>query len=157
MNLEQRIQRLEDIEAIKRLKARYCAFCDDHYDPDGLASLFTSDAVWDGGAFGRCAGTDEIHRFFANAPNTISFAIHHVMNPRIEVSGDRATGDWYLFQPCTLAEGERAVWLAARYRDTYARVDGEWKFARVELETRFFTPFEEGWAKTPRVVTGETP
>jgi hypothetical protein len=154
MDLEGRIQRLEDVAAIKRLKARYCGFCDDGYDPEGLASLFTADAVWDGGAFGRCEGTAQIRSFFANAPNTISFAIHHVTNPRIDVHGDRATGDWYLFQPCTLAAGDRAVWLAARYRDEYRRADGEWKFARVELETRFFTPFDEGWAKTPRISGG---
>ena len=30
--LDQRIQVLEDIEAIRRLKARYCACCDDDHD-----------------------------------------------------------------------------------------------------------------------------
>ena len=50
--LEKRLQTLEDIEAIKRLKARYCAMCDAGYDSDGLAGLFTEDAVWDGGSFG---------------------------------------------------------------------------------------------------------
>ena len=52
MNIEalaQRLQVLEDIEAIKRLKARYCAFCDDGYNPDGIAGLFVEDGVWDGG------------------------------------------------------------------------------------------------------------
>lgn len=40
------------IESIKQLEARYCAACaacDDGYDPDRLAALFTEDAVWDGG------------------------------------------------------------------------------------------------------------
>ena len=31
--LEQRITRLEDIEAIKQLKARYCEICDDMHNP----------------------------------------------------------------------------------------------------------------------------
>ena len=39
-NLEQRIQALEDIEAIKKLKHSYCAYCDDQYDADALADLF---------------------------------------------------------------------------------------------------------------------
>ena len=30
---------LEDIEAIKILKARYGYYCDDSYDPDGISSL----------------------------------------------------------------------------------------------------------------------
>ena len=41
--LAERLQVLEDIEAIKRLKARYCAQCDDGYNPDGIASLFVED------------------------------------------------------------------------------------------------------------------
>ncbi|MBV8360284.1 MAG: nuclear transport factor 2 family protein, partial [Deltaproteobacteria bacterium] len=44
--LAARTQRLEDIENIKQLKARYCAFCDDNYNPQGIASLFTEDGVW---------------------------------------------------------------------------------------------------------------
>jgi Fe-S-cluster-containing dehydrogenase component len=51
--LEKRLQALEEIEAIKRLKARYCAMCDAGYDSNGLAGLFTEDAVWDGGSFGH--------------------------------------------------------------------------------------------------------
>ncbi len=71
-----------------------------------------------------------------------------VMNPIIEVSGDTARGTWYLFNPCTFAEENRAVWNAARYDEEYARVDEEWKFKSLKL-TRFFrTPFDEGWAKS---------
>ena len=37
--LQKRITRLEDIEAIKQLKARYCEICDhDNYDADAMAS-----------------------------------------------------------------------------------------------------------------------
>ena len=34
--LEQRLQALEDAEAIRNLKARYAALCDAQYDADGL-------------------------------------------------------------------------------------------------------------------------
>ena len=54
--LEERLQRIEDIEAIRLLKHRYCAFCDDNYDADGIAALFTENAVWDAGPFGRNEG-----------------------------------------------------------------------------------------------------
>ena len=33
MNQEQKVQWLYDIEQIKQLKHRYCAFCDQQYDP----------------------------------------------------------------------------------------------------------------------------
>ncbi len=148
VTLEQRVQVLEDIEAIRALKTRYCAYCDDSYDAEGLASLFVEDAIWDGGVLGRCDGRDEIRRFFKNASRSISFAIHHVCNPLIEVDGERATGQWYLFQPCTYADGERAIWMMARYHDEYVRQAGDWKFQRVKIDLAFATPFDEGWAKT---------
>ena len=39
-----------------------------------------------------------------------------------------ATGTWYLFQPCTYAEGNQAVWGSARYDEEYVRVHGRWMF-----------------------------
>jgi hypothetical protein len=35
--IERRLQLLEDAEAIRNLKARYAALCDNHYDADGEA------------------------------------------------------------------------------------------------------------------------
>ena len=146
-DLGRRIKVLEDVEEIKRLKARYCAHCDDNYNPDGIAGLFTADAVWEG-AYGRYQGPEEIRGFFVNIPQRLPFAIHMVLNPNIEVNGDTASGTWYLFDPCTLAEGNRAVWGVARYDDEYVRVDGEWKFKHVRITRIFRTPFDEGWVKT---------
>ena len=145
--LEARIQRLDDIEAIKQLKATYCALCDDGYDADGLAELFTEDAVWDGGALGVANGREKIHKFFSNTPRVMPFAVHMVMNPRIEIDGDQATGRWYLFQAATFSPGEdrTQLWGSARYDEEYVRVDGEWRFASVKLTSRFWTPFDEGW------------
>ena len=151
MNLEElagRVQALEDIEAIKKLKARYCEYCDNQYDADGLASLFTEDAIWDGGeVLGRNEGREAIRRFFQGSSQRLPFAIHHVMNPIIEVDGDTGTGQWYLFQPCTRADGNRAAWLAARYNETYVRLDGEWKFQHMTITPAFYTPYDQGWAK----------
>ena len=146
-SLERRIKALEDIEEIKRLKHRYCALCDDTYDADALAELFTEDAVWDGKERGRNNGREAIREFFQNAPNRLPFAIHMVMNPIIVVDGDRATGVWYLFQPCTYAEGNQAVWGSARYDEEYVRVDGRWMFQNLTLSSHFWTPFNQGWAE----------
>ena len=33
-DLERRVETLESVEAIKRLKHQYCAYCDDGYDAD---------------------------------------------------------------------------------------------------------------------------
>ena len=147
-DLERRIRVMEDIEEIKRLKARYCAYCDDSYDADGIAGLFTEDAVWDGGMRGKAEGREGIRDFFVRAPQRLPFAIHMVMNPIIDVDGDNATGTWYLFQACTFAEGDRAVWGSARYDEEYVRVNGDWKFKNLTLTSFFWTPFDQGWVKT---------
>jgi uncharacterized protein (TIGR02246 family) len=149
--LEHRIGVLEDVEAIKRLKYRYADACDRGYDADTLAELFTEDAVWDGGLFGRHEGREAIRRFFQGVSSDIVFALHYMLNPVITVDGDRAEGTWYLFQTCTFAEGNTPIWGAARYEEEYRRVDGEWKFFRLKLISSFWTPFAEGWVKRPFV------
>ncbi len=152
VELERRLRRLEDSEEIKQLKALYCKYCDDNYDADGLASLFTEDAVWDGaGTFGRAEGREGIRRHFSGAAERVTIARHQVMNPMIEVGvdgdEDRATGHWLLFQPCTNAgpEREEAMWLAATYADEYRRVDGRWLISATMIDVAFFTPFDTGW------------
>jgi len=83
------------------------------------------------------------------APRLLSFAAHQVMNPIIDVQGDKATGIWKLFQPCTqvTAGGPRAVWLAAIYNDDYVKVGGKWMFKHLKVNSLFFTPYEDGWVK----------
>ena len=47
MDLESRLTRLEDIEAIRQLKARYCEVCDADHDPELILTLFTEDGIWE--------------------------------------------------------------------------------------------------------------
>ena len=145
--LERRVRVLEDVEAIKKLKARYCACCDDGFDPDGIAELFTEDGVWESAGFGSYRGRAAIRSFFEAGPSVFPFTIHQVMNPIIEVEGDTAKGSWYLFQTCTFADGNQAVWGAARYQEDYVRQNGEWKFKNLKVVSSFWTPFDQGWVK----------
>jgi len=77
----------------------------------------------------------------------LHFAIHYVMNTIIEVNVDRATGIWYLLEPCTFAKDRQATWGAARYDEEYVKVSGQWKFKRLKLSSWFWTAFDKGWAK----------
>lgn len=149
--IEDRLRVLEDLEEIRKLKARYAAACDDNYNADAIAALFTEDAVWDGGALGTADGRTAIHKFFSRATEFFPFAIHNVMNPIIDVDGDRATAQWYLLQPATMAKGNQAVWLAAVYHDEYVRLDGRWMINRLKVTSHFLTPYEEGWVRKPFV------
>lgn len=138
---------LADVEAIKQLKHRYCGYCDAGYDPDRLAELFCEDAVWDGGPIGRHVGREAIRTFFKGSSQRVPFALHMVMNPVIEVDGDTATGNWYLWQPLVyrLPAGEEAWWLSARYDDVYRRTAEGWQFARVTLSLKMLAPYREGY------------
>ncbi len=151
LSLEEKIHRLYASHEIKNLKALYCAYCDDNYNPRGLASLFTENAVWDGGPeFGRHSGRDAIRDFFANVSGSILFAAHLVMNPIIEVSKDRATGQWRLIMPCTVREPNQeaeAKWLLSKYDEEYEFSDSKWLFSKMTVESQFYSGHKEGWAQ----------
>jgi ketosteroid isomerase-like protein len=146
-SVEARVQVLEDTEAIRRLKLRYARRCDDHYDADGLAALFTEDATWDAGELGVFTGREAIRAYWAANSARIPFAIHFISNHVVDIgpSGDEATGTAYLWEPLTI--GDLAMWSAVVYTESYRKIDGDWFFARMELETAFLTPYDEGWAK----------
>jgi hypothetical protein len=147
MNDAQKLGWLYDIEQIKQLKHRYCAYCDEGYDADGIAGLFVEDGVWDGGPFGTYHGRAAIHAFFAGASKLISFANHYVSNPVIDIEGDIARGRWDLWQPMVNEPAHRAAWLVAKYRDTYVRTAGGWMFERLTVDVRALSPYEEGFAR----------
>jgi SnoaL-like domain len=145
--LAKRIQVLEDIEAIKKLKARYCSVCDNDHNPDEIVTLFAPDGIWEGAGVGVNKGHAAIRALFQGFQQRISFSQHNVMNPIIEVDGDRAKGTWYFLGPFTFRKGNRAMWLAARYEEDYVRIDGEWKFQHLRAIGRMSAPYETGWAK----------
>jgi hypothetical protein len=148
-----RVQRLEDIEAIRQLKARYCEICDDDHDPERITSVFSADAIWEGRGIGRAEGHAEIRALFQRFQKLISFSQHMVMNPVIDVNGDSASGTWYFFGPFTMREGNQAKWQAARYHEDYVRVDGVWKIRHLRVTPPTMTAdYESGWAAARRAV-----
>jgi hypothetical protein len=150
LTLEQRVQRLEDAEAIKRLKHQYMEY-GNVYDADGFITLLTPDTVWDGGeAFGRHEGLEAVAKMVRDAGTQISFSAHFVMNEMIGVDGDRATGKWWLLMPCTVKSdgGGEARWIIAAYDDEYAKVDGRWLVKTTNLDVKVFAPHSKGWAET---------
>jgi ketosteroid isomerase-like protein len=153
-DLAGRLARLEAIEEIRVLKARYADVCDTGYDPVRMRPFFTQDAVWDGGPrFGRYEGIDAVCDFFAGISSTIVWALHYMIAPVIEVAGDgqTATASWYLLEPCTFATGDgpRAMVITGRYADRYRREPDGWKFSEVVLDCQTLSPLDEGWARTP--------
>jgi len=147
--LEERVQHLEDVEAIKRLKVRYAELCDEGFDPDAIVSLFTADGVWDAGAFGCFRGAAEMAAYWAETARVTQFALHYMVNHVVDLEpgATEATGRCYLLGTAT-REGQ-AYWMAVRYKERYRKVDGRWLFAEMQLHPAFMTPYEHSWATSP--------
>ena len=98
---------------------------------------------------GRMEGKAAIREFFARVSESVSFSLHYMNGPTIEIgaSGEDATGHWYRFE--TLTVDDRAVWLAATYDDEYVKRGGRWQFRHVRAEIIYMTPYESGWVKEP--------
>jgi hypothetical protein len=146
-DLERRVQILEDIEAIKQLKAEYADACDDMYNPKRMPGLFTKDAVWDGEkeGFGLYTGIDEVCKFFDGAKDTLKFGVHWFLQPRIKIlSETEAEGIWYLWQTSTMGNG-KDIFLAGLEFDKYRKEDGKWKMSRMELKLFYAADIKQGW------------
>jgi uncharacterized protein (TIGR02246 family) len=135
---EARLQRLEDVEAIRLLMLEYRA-CLDAKDIRGYAQLFAADGEFIAGDM-RARGPDEIFALVDGMRGTLltdrgGDDVHIVANPTIEVDGDRATADstWlYIVRD----EGDVPVLSKiGSYHDVFTREDGRWRFLRREAPT----------------------
>jgi len=130
--LEERIENLEAIEEIKKLRPLYC-YLVDPYHLDDLSQLFTNDAVLDLRPFlpETINGKDNIIAYYRENKSVMSR--HQSMNPIIEVEGTKAKGTWYLFGPLTAAtrEGDTALWVQGRYGEEYVKEGKSWRFAGI--------------------------
>jgi ketosteroid isomerase-like protein len=128
-----RLQRLEDIEQIRRLLIAY-GYHLDRRDFAAYAALFAEDGVWDGG-FGSAQGPAEIQAMLEKSMASPlidgpQMNFHVMTSMDIEVEGDagRAWSRWtFVGQD---AEKNARVLFAGRYDDELVRENGRWKFGR---------------------------
>ncbi len=145
------LQELQNIEAIKRLKAYYCLYADSGQNADEFANLFTEDAVLDEGEDGVFEGRVAIAKMYRDLWPYLRLNQHFVMNPLIHVDGDKATGRWRLIQYMTTIhpEGDRAHLAVGGYEEDYVKENGVWRFQRVTAWVHFCCDAAEGWATEP--------
>lgn len=132
-----RVQALEDIEAIRQLKARYLVACDCK-DPSAMRACFADGAVdifYD--AIGRFGTADALVKVYTEVgchPHMVE--MHHGANPQIEiVDGANARGTWSLQYGLINTRENTLTQLAGRYEDGYRKVGSEWKM----VKTHFFS------------------
>jgi hypothetical protein len=143
-DLDRRLRRLEDIEAIKQLKYRYWRHLD-LKQWDDLAECFAEDATvcYSSGKY-EFAGVAAIMKFLSESLGTArgSVTIHQGHHPEIELlSATRARGTWALYM-FNIKEN-RGIRIGAYYEDEYAKLAGAWKFRHIGY--RYI--FHEEWKR----------
>lgn len=126
------LEELADIEAIKQVKYRYLRALDTKRWDD-FADTLTADVVGD---YGSSVG-EEHH--FTNRVDLVNYmrkslgpaviTEHRVTHPEITVSGDEASGGWYLQDRVIVADFNFMLIGAAFYRDRYRRTEDGWKIS----------------------------
>ena len=53
--------------------------------------------------------------------------------------------------PCTVGDGDQAMWRAGIDDEEYVRVDGHWMFKSKKSTGIFNKPFDTGWSKVRSV------
>lgn len=134
-SVEARLQRLEDIEAIRQLKARYFHACDQKDVPVIRDCFGAGEILIDYGAIGRFTRREDFIAVFQQmACHSSVIDMHHGQNAQIQwhsVDSASAMWDLYFFQMNT--ETSVLTQLAGHYEDRYARQEGDW----VIVETLF--------------------
>jgi hypothetical protein len=131
---------LADVAAIERVKYRYLRALDTKHWDD-FADTLTEDVVGD---YGSSMGekhhftnrTDLVEYMRTSLPSNI-ITEHRVTHPEIEVTGDEATGIWYLQDKVIVAELDFMLIGAGFYRDRYRRTSDGWRLSTVGYDRTY--------------------
>ncbi len=161
--LENKIRRLEDIEAIKKLQRAYGYYLE-HWMAEDLVDLFaegpdTTLMV----AAGQYRGKEAIRRFFHHGKETeLKYApnpefLHQVMQLSgvvdVDQDGKTAKGRWYGFGANAFpGEGGKVNpgWMNGVYEVDYIKEDDVWKLKNVHWCMTFHAPWAVGFVDPSR-------
>jgi hypothetical protein len=151
MNLEQRIARLEAIDAIKQLKARYFSACDNKQPELVRSSFVDGDIVIDYGRVGSFSNADDMVAIYTKyACEDHIVEIHHAQNPQIDIISDtEAHATWGLYYYMIDTRLNTVTQLGGFYEDEYCCVQGQWKISATayRVTSTQLMDLSEGMAK----------
>jgi uncharacterized protein (TIGR02246 family) len=141
LDLAARVRRLEDKNEIAALVGRY-GYVIDNRDIDGLADIFTRDAVLasqDGVM--NAQGRDAIVTLYQGRFAVLGPSFHFTHDHLIEFHAtdpNRATG--VIASHAEVTRNNETMLAAIRYHDEYRRDEGKWRFAKRVLGFFYYTP-----------------
>lgn len=144
LSLEEKVQRLIDIQEIMNVKGKYFR-CLDAKDWDGLETTLSPNiqTSYSGGKL-SFKGPKEVTNYFKGSMQQTMISMHMGHSPEIWFeSPDVAYGHWYLQDQLIFTKPDKAAGYqiegGAFYTDKYEKVDGQWLIA----ETGYVRIYEE--------------
>jgi hypothetical protein len=146
--LRRRVERLEDLEAIRRLKARYLNACDAQ-DPERAKECFaTGEVLIDMGHVGVFRDREAFAALYKAAGcQPFILDMHHGANPEIEFTdATHARAQWALEYRNINTQARTVTFVSLIYHDEYAKQNGEWKItkSRSDFKTALHCSYAEG-------------
>jgi hypothetical protein len=135
-DLRRRLVRLEDLEAIRRLKAQYLNACDSQ-DPESAKSCFAEGEVTiDMGHVGVFRTREEFAALYRAAGcHPYVLDMHHGGNPDIEhIDDTHAKGRWSLDYRNINTKDKTVTFVSLIYHDEYEKIKGQWKIRKSRSE-----------------------
>ena len=119
------MNQLEDEIALRNLMSRYVDAVN-RKDGEAWSATWAEDGVWN--LLGNpVSGRDNILALWQQMMGSFEFALMMPSSCLFEVTGDSASGHWYLHEYTRDQEGNGST-ILSRYIDTYTRRNGQWLF-----------------------------
>jgi hypothetical protein len=152
--LQNKVTRLEDIEAIKVLQRAYGYYLDKGLWQQ-ITDLFAANGSIEIAGRGVYVGKDRIHLFLKEVIGEGEDGLVHgrLLNHlqtqgivTVAPGGKTAKARWRAFiQAARL--GGKSIWAEGPYEMDYVKIDGVWQIDKLLWFATYYTPFDQGWAK----------
>jgi hypothetical protein len=159
-SLEDRIRRLEDIEAIRNLMATYAFHVNKGWDGkvvdvEKMPSIFAEDIRWESNMGPGGAGLDQLMGSLKQDTEVVDFSMHSYTNPIIEVDGEKATGNWLMWIAVRREGGPRLVFASLDFK--YSRTSNGWRIQWASLHIGMAIAGFSDIARPPGTAAGQAP
>jgi len=157
--LEKEVTRLEDIQEIENLQRIYGYYFDNRMFAE-VIDLFSENTasveVTDHGVF---RGKDGVRRMYGNMigrtiPGHIFFEVMQSQGV-IDVApdGKTAKGRWYTpsFEARPIGGTLKQTWQFGVYDNEYVKENGKWYFKKLHWNLTYWTTYESGFLKLPKI------
>ena len=141
--LEEQVRVLSDIEAIRRLKAKYFR-CVDQNSWDEMEEVFTEDATADYGPDIKLEGRKAVIDFLNKTVGRDTFTTaHHGHNAEINITDETTARAKWALQDRLIIRGVSTLTGWGYYDEEYVKQDGRWR-----IKSTAISRLLEEWTQT---------